>query len=197
MLDNTAETPEVQTDVSVPSETNGDAATADLDALLAEFDASTKTTTVPAPAATPDANVNMSGVLQRLQRLEVKEADAEVGALVAKLKSSDELKGASDRLIRNYIEGEALRNAKLASAYANRHNDPKAWRSIERGLAKAIADDLPKHDAVASKVQTDRAAMIDATKTASLSEPKADTPNFATMSKSEFREYERKLGITV
>lgn len=195
MLDNDAETPEAQTSVSVPSETNGDAATADLDALLAEFDASTRTTTQPALAT--ESSTDMSVVLQRLHKLEVKEADSEVNALVTKLKASDELKGASDRLIRNYIEGEALRNPKLASAYANRHNDPKAWKSIEKGLAKAIADDLPKYDAVASKVQSDRTAMIEATKTASLSETKPAALNFATMSHSEFREYERKMGITV
>ena len=179
----------------------GDTAQDDgLDALLKEFDAAKAADAPKEPVQASESKtpeqIDVTALATLERRLNEQEAR----------ESRRELDRLCDRLIdgvqADAIDAEAFliaaakRNPRLEQAYISRATNPKAWEKIEGELRKDVAKRFGKR--VDKQVTESRNAVASAVRSASTAAPQAEITDESVkhMSKEDFDDIQRKLGIT-
>ena len=168
----------------------------ELDTLLGEFSAETE----PTPPAESSAEANkLDEVHAMLQDGQKKEALRVTNERITEsVKTFKEAAGTdiSDDMVETLLHGKAAKDARFAKAFIEAENNPAAWDSVVKAMAKeyaAIVSAAPDPDATA-----DQDAVVAAVHSASTKAPAADAPGddeVATMSTGDFNDLQRELGV--
>ncbi len=182
---------------AVPGVTDGQDARKegdDVDALLNEFQASTKTpepTPQPKPEqkAGTDATTSQpdSGVAEVRAYIRKQDMDKTVKAIRGDLDPDRH----DDRIIEAWLNVRATEDPRLAAAWVNRHNNPVAFDKIVANLGREYTK---KYGSLPDKQATeDREAVTAAVRGASHKAPEGKAPDFAGMNNAEYRAEHKKL----
>ncbi|HEY6019651.1 MAG TPA: hypothetical protein VIY48_07050 [Candidatus Paceibacterota bacterium] len=194
VADSTNETPKEE--VSAES---GAAQDDGLDELLKEFD---QRAAAPAPEKevpasepkTPEIDVQALAVLeQRLNQQEAREQRRELERVFNRFAEGTQADAIDAEA---FLNAAALRDPRINQAYASRASSPKAWDKIEGALKNEFARRYGKK--VDKQVTESRDAVASAVRSASTAAPSKEiTDNeIKSMSKDDFDDLSRKLGIT-
>jgi hypothetical protein len=193
-----AEEPNAQAepDVAVDS---GAAQEDGLDELLREFDAKKEASAPKEPekAAEPKAAevpIEVLAVLEkRLNDYEAKQTRKELEGLFDRFTvgvQADQLDAEA------FLNAKALRDPRINQAYIQREQNPKRWEKVEAELHKEFSKRFGKK--VDKQATESRDAVASAVRSASTAAPQRDITqrDIETMSKSDFDELSRKIGVT-
>ena len=115
----------------------------DLDTLLQEFDEETSQTGDNAGGKHATGDEDDTGLVGRLETLEGALAQKDLDASIDIMKSADDsLSVFKPGRLRAVIESEAREDPRIARAWLNRHQNPKAWQSICKGIGTKFAGEL-------------------------------------------------------
>lgn len=156
----------------------------DLDQILSEYDEGNDdqpqvTKTEPAKTeAQPDKALasevqTLRAELSDVQRERADEAvDKTVKLIAEQLPGETKVK---PEVLRNYVEGLAVRNPKIAVAFMRRSVEPQAWQKIFRGMVNQVTQDFGTD--IDQAATDDRESVASAVRSASIKAP-ADTETF-------------------
>lgn len=179
VVDDTKTTPE-----AVAADTS--ARTDDLDSLLGQFEAETRTQPEQKPAAAPPTD----DVAKRVEQLERTLAEtrfkSEFQPILKRIRGDIPETVLTDEEITDLLDGRAKRNAQLQTAYLNRSHNPAGWAKVEKALNSELAKKfsrLPDPDATA-----ERDAVAAAVRSASTKAPPDKPPNLGGLSNAEYNQ---------
>jgi hypothetical protein len=191
-----AEEPKVEPNEAAAAE-SGAAQEDGLDELLKEFDAKREAAKEPAAAPepkTPELPIEVVATLEkRLNDYEAKQTRRELENLFDRFTTGVQ----ADSLdAEAFLNAKALRDPRINQAYIQRESNPKRWDKVEAELQKEFSRRFGKK--VDKQVTESRDAVASAVRSASTAAPQRDITqrDVETMSKSDFDDLSRKLGIT-
>lgn len=115
----------------------------------------------------------------------------DMDSLVETVKGDAEV---DETFVEAWIDAEARKDQRLANAWAQRRNDPRAFKQVQAQLTKKFASAFP------SKVDQDATAdkeAVTAAMTGTGKAPETPPPDFSAMNNAEFRDDVRnKYGFT-
>lgn len=195
VAEETKEAPKEET-----SADGGAAQQVDLDDLLKEFDerkdSATSEETKAKPEAKEPSQVDLEAIAtleRRLNEQEQREQRRELERLFDQI--SDGTNG--DAVYAEaYLNAQAIRNPKLNQAWAQRNSNPKAWDKVFGELKSGFVKFAGKR--VDKQATESKEAVASAIRSASTAAPQRDITNreVETMSKSDFDELQRKMGVS-
>jgi hypothetical protein len=198
ITEQTAVDQESQVQANEPEAADSGAAQEDgLDELLKEFDAKREATKEPERAAepkAPDVPIEVVAVLEkRLNDYEAKQSRKELETLFDRLTvgvQADSLDAEA------FLNAKAIRDPRINREYMQRESNPKRWEKIEGELKKEFSKRFGQK--VDKQATESRDAVASAVRSASTAAPQRDITqkDIETMSKSDFDDMTRKLGIT-
>lgn len=179
-----AETKNAQTDA--PDE---------LDKLLQQYAEESKPEATTQPEQTGDANDQL---LQRIDALENEVTRVKSGADMQE--TIEAIRGELDPevfdndLIEGWLDKQAQKDPRLTKAWANRHNDPKAFDKVKASLGQAFASKFAK---MPNKEATeDREAVAAAVRGTSTKTSEGKAPDYSGDSDQEFSsKVEKEFGF--
>lgn len=168
----------------------------DLDTLLSQYDQSAPKPSEPAPPATAAPAAN-----------DVKEASAEVLAARDEIRSErfqrdmnatiSDVRGDlpadlyDDDFIQSWIDAQAKKDSRLATAWVNRNTDPKNFAKVKAALGKEFAK---RYNRIPDKQATeDREAVTAAVRGASTSAPSGKAPDYSKMTDAQLAAEKARL----
>lgn len=96
-----------------------------------------------------------------------------------------------DSFVESWIDGQARKDPRLATAWTNRHSQPKQFEKVVGQLGREFAK---KYGKLPDKAATeDREAVTHAVRGASQRAPEGQAPNFSSMSHNEFAAAKAKM----
>lgn len=158
----------------------------DLDTLLAEFAAGTKSASKPeTKTATTTASEDVGKRVETLEkRLAEREFQTELQPILKRIRGDISPEVLDDSELADLLDGRAKRDPRLADAWMNRHQNPKAWAKVEEAIGREISGKFAK---LPDKAATeDRAAVTAAVRGASQKAPEGKAPDYSKMSDGEF-----------
>lgn len=186
---------------------NGD----DLNALLKEFDDSNddgskgssddkqpKAEKSEQKSESSDLHASVRELLERDQRREREELkrqfEADMKETVKAIRGEIPDSQASDRFVRVWLETAADEDPRLATAWANRKKDPKAFNRIVDRLSRDFAKEYANRPD--RNVTEDREAVAAAVRGASTKTPEDKAPSYNSMSDADFAaDVEKRFGF--
>jgi hypothetical protein len=197
MTEATTQTAVEKTKVTTSSVTEGTGARNDgddLDALLAEFDQGTKTTTeTKSPptktATTTTVDPNLAARIQHLEGVVTKYENntfkAEISETVKEIRGDLDAEFFPDDLVEAWLDSRARKDPRLQQAWLQKEGNPQQWGRIRSQLGREFKKKFEKMPDPA--VTEDRNAVVAAVRGSSNKAP-ADTPtNYSKMSTAEYR----------
>lgn len=174
----------------------------DLDALLSEYDSSTRAPPAPAspaPATPGAADTDIKALTDEVRGLRTERQKEvfrrDMDAMVKDVRGDLNPELFDDRLVEAWIDGEARADPRLLQVFANRHENPKQFKKVVETLGRSFNkkwSKLPDRGAT-----EDREAVTHAVRGASTHAPPDKPPDFANKSNAEFRnEVKEKFGYT-
>lgn len=195
VADNTQEAPKEE----APAE-SGAAQDDGLDALLKEFD-QRKEAVVPKeeplqaePTKTPELSLTaLAAIEQRLNQQEAREQRRELERVFNRFTDGVQADAIDAEA---FLNAAALRDPRINQAYTMRATNPKTWDKIEGTLKTEFARRFGKK--VDRQVTESKEAVASAVRNASTAAPNKEITDadVKSMSKDEFDDIQRKLGIT-
>ena len=166
----------------------------DVDKLVAEFETGGKKDYSLVKPLVDVIKPLASYVQQQRVRDENAEVAKSIDAAVSTIKSVDNLKDVSNKLVSGYLQGRASEDAEFAAAYQNRNKNPAAW---QEHLVKARVDFMEDIKSInernlRSDVEAAAAAVRGAGSAGEVKQEVAVEDLFA-MSDTEFRAHKNKL----
>lgn len=178
----------------------------ELDDLLAQYDQAQPAVEPQQPVANSeeqrsdqyDDDLNISDVMKRLDERDARDEAArkaeqdrqfkiDMDKTVANVRGEFDPSVFDDTFMESWIDAQARNDPRLQNAWANRHNDPKAFGQIVEGLGRNFNK---KFKALPDKqVTEDREAVAEAVRGASKQAPAAKAVDYASMSDAEFSKY--------
>jgi len=134
-----------QDDKAVSEETAKpeDAQDDDLDSLLKEFESGSETRSETKDGDQEDA------LATKVQSLEARLAQQDFQAVVSNVRGDLDV---DPDFVEGWLEARARKSTSLATAYANRRNDPQKWAKVEAKLNKELVGMFPRVDKEATEV---------------------------------------------
>lgn len=142
--------------VDEANETNvasADAATVDgsaqnLDSLLSEFDSEANASTTDANAPNTETDENYGKKAYEMMQAEQSRRASEQYRLDMD-KSVSTMReivgeGTDNAVLEAYLEGEAKRDSRIATAFQARYDNPAGWENVVKAVGKKLADGLNK-----------------------------------------------------
>ena len=178
-----------ETDAAVDQTVEDKGASDDLDSLLDQFTEETKPVEQPIDQSDVKEVVNWVND-QRSKEVKQEETTA-VNSAVETIKSSLELDFTpTDGMIKGMLQNLASEDPAVAKAFAQRHQNPQAWKSALNRATNAIKEDLN----IDLKATEDRNAIASAVRSASTKQPEpAQEVNIAGMTDYEFQQHKANL----
>lgn len=170
----------------------------DLDRLLSEFDESGRARTPPAPAqpatTTGAADTDLRALADEVRGLRTERQQEtfrkDMDTTIKDVRGNLDPEFFDDVFVESWMDAQARLDPRLASAWANRHANPKQFAKVKESLGRTFAK---KYGSLPDKAATeDREAVTAAVRGASTRAPEGKAPNFAGMSNQEFREAHKK-----
>lgn len=165
----------------------------DLDSALATFDAETR----PAATAAPDkAQPQVDpGILARAQEIvttaEQVQFRADMNETIKSVRGQLDANLLDDEFVEGWLNAKATKDPRLGRAWLERHQKPKDFEKVTKGLARELAQKFSKlPDRQATE---DREAVTAAVRGTSTRAPEGKPPDFSKMSNSEFEAAKEKL----
>jgi hypothetical protein len=168
----------------------------DLDALLAEFDQSTKTMTAGNTAApladdfaerqqrANNGERSLSPAEQAAYAEGMQRAERDLKSVVTDVRADMPLHLYSDDFVQTWIDNQARQNLQLQRVWMNRDSSPGAFRAAVNQLSKKFYKtfrDMPDREAT-----EDRNAVTAAMRGASSRAPEDRPPSYGTLSNAEY-----------
>jgi hypothetical protein len=200
ITEQTAVAEEPKAEANEPDVADSGAAQEDgLDELLKEFDAKKEASPQKEPDKTPEPKATevpievLATLEKRLNDYEAKQTRRELENLFDRITvgvQADSLDAEA------FLNAKALRDPRINQAYIQREANPKRWDKVEAELYKEFSKRFGKK--VDKQVTESRDAVAAAVRSASTAAPQRDITqrDIETMSKSDFDDMSRKLGIT-
>lgn len=173
----------------------------DLDKALSEFDEqqpkpvtqATSTQPEQKAGATNDQRAQEAPHNGRLSAIEKRFFKQDMDATIKQVRGDMDPDLFDDSLVEAWINGEAKKDQRLATAWVNRDSNPAAFKKVVETLGRNFAKKYAKlPDAKATE---DREIVAAAVRGASTKAPEGKTPNFGGMSNAEYREaHKREYG---
>lgn len=182
--------------------------TPSLDSLLGEFETSQQSVD-PQPAAEPVQNETPQNVQQQPQtvsrdefnRLQEqiwrRDTQDAVAHAVTTVKETPGLENVSDRLVKDILEGAAMRDPRIGKAFAQRDVNPEAYAKVLKSMGKEINKELGLQSKQPDpKITADQEALR-ATVKGQDQQNETNAPatphELSSMSKNEFEDYKKGL----
>ncbi len=163
--------------------------TDELDKLLAEFDSDKPKppeTPKPEPKGTDDVKSLLEPLQGQLTQLQNRQFKHDMGDTIKKVRGDLDPDFFDDKLVKGWIDAMAEDTPKLATAWVNRDNNPKAFQKVVEQLGRDFSKKFSK---LPDKSATeDREAVSHAVRGASTNAPEGKAPDFSGMSNAEYRE---------
>lgn len=170
----------------------------DLDTILKEFEerpAPSTTAQPEKPADTPttnDVNAANETVLSEANFIREQRFKADMEATIKDVRGDLPADLYDDDFLQSWIDTQAKKDPRLATAWVNRNTDPKKFGQVKAALGREFAKRYGKiPDQVATE---DRAAVTAAVRGASTPAPAGKAPDYASMSPSDFEKEWDKVG---
>lgn len=169
----------------------------DFDTLLSQFDEGEKkpaatTQTQPDPKAGTDND--LKATLEQMKAF-VGEAHGlrfrqDMDATIKDVRGDLDPEMFDTDFVESWLDAQARKNPKLATAWTNRHANPKAFEKVKTELGRQF---VGKYGKLPDKGLTeDREAVSAAVRGASTKAPEQKPPDYSGMSNAEFREAHKK-----
>jgi len=193
MEENQAVVTETDEQAKPASEESG-AQEQNLNDVLAEFEAGTQQAEITDKAdkaeSVTDEQINkaVERAMENSRAKDKSRADIEESA-----KTILGATGAHQHVAQDFLQGEAARDPRVATAFTQRYKNPDAWQKVLKGLAGKFSGSLGSP--IDQSATDDRNAMAAAVKSATTKAPTdAAQPNLEAMNNSEFNEFLRNQG---
>lgn len=162
----------------------------DLDALLNEFDEGTKP---PEQKAEPKPEPEITEVLEFVRETQAEKAQADISEAVKIAKENEALSGVGDKVVRRYLEFEAMEDPRVKNAWLARKTNPQGWSQVLKGLGSKLASEIADPQLTADREAARNS--VRGSSTQAPEEPKQlDNAHFDAMSDAEFQQEMRKHG---
>lgn len=168
----------------------------DLDKLLAEFDGG-KTRPAPEPTkpeqtGTPDDLKALADEVRGLRTERQQETfRRDMDATIKNVRGDLDPEFFDDTFIESWVDSQARKDPRLATAWANRHANPQQFQKVVDTLGRSFAK---KYSKLPDKQATeDREAVTAAVRGASTKAPEGKAPDFASLSNNEYRTTVKQL----
>ena len=170
----------------------------ELDKLLSEFTTQTTSqtpqqTAQPEPKAGTDSDLKT--VLDEVKGLRTERAQErfqrDMGETIKNVRGDLDPEFFDDALVRGWIDAQAEQDTRLATAWANRHANPKQFQKVVETLGRNFSkkfSKLPDRGAT-----DDREAVSHAVRGASKQAPDGQAPDYSRMTDAQLREAKDKL----
>jgi len=174
--------------------TDGD----DLDQLLSEFDESGRARATPEPARPATnadaANPDFKALADEVRGLRTERQQEtfrkDMDTTIKDVRGNLDPEYFDDVFVESWMDAQARLDPRLASAWANRHANPKQFAKVKESLGRTF---VKKYGSLPDKQATeDREAVTAAVRGASTRAPEGKAPDFGKMSNHEFREAHKK-----
>lgn len=177
-----------QTDVESQSQTEGAAdARDDLDKALDEFQVQ---------GEEPTQAEQTDDVSKRVEALEAAHYrdnfNRDIGNVVNTLRGDLSAETFDDDLVVGYLDSRARNDPRIGAAWANRHQNPDAFKKALGALSKDFQKKFGSQ--IDQNATEDREAMAAAVRSASTATAEQPDKNWAGMSQNEFEQEKIKLG---
>ena len=167
----------------------------ELDKLLQQYAEESKPEATTQPEQTGDANDHL------LQRIDALESDltrfksgADMQDTIKAIRGELDEEVFDDDLIEGWLDKQAQKDPRLTRAWANRHNDPKAFDKVKASLGQAFSQkfaNMPNKEAT-----EDREAVAAAVRGTSTKTPEGKAPDYSGDSDQSFAEkVEKQFGF--
>jgi hypothetical protein len=168
----------------------------DLDSLLKEFDTTEKAAEPTKPeqnAGAADDQTQREPQNGRLAAIEQRLFKQDMQATIKNVRGDLPSEVFDDDLVGAWIDAEARKDPRLATAWVNRDSNPKQFQKVVEQLGRNFSKKYGKlPDANATE---DRAAVTAAVRGASTKAPEGKAPDYSRMSDAELRAEKEKLGM--
>lgn len=162
----------------------------DLDTLLAQYD-ETQTTRTSEPAqpatAAPAANDVKDAsaeVLAARDEIRTEKFQRDMNATISDVRGNLPADLYDDDFVQSWIDAQAKKDARLATAWVNRNADPKKFGQVKAALGKEFAK---RYGRIPDKQATeDREAVTAAVRGASTPAPSGKAPDYSKMTDAQF-----------
>ena len=134
--------------------------------------------------------------LSRLKRLENEQAERvyreDLGKVIGQVRGDFAADEVDDEFIDSWLNAQAKKDARIAQAWAQRHDDPAKFKRVVKGLTQAFAE---KHARLRKQAQdaTDTKEVVAHAVQRGQTKPSPGTaPDYSKMNDAEFREAVKK-----
>lgn len=166
----------------------------DVDTLLNEFQASTKTSE-PAPQPKPEPKAGTEATPSKPDPAIAEVRDyifrQDMNKTVTAVRGDLDPERFDDDFIEAWLDTRSRKEPRLAEAWVNRNRNPQAFQKVVAGLGREFSK---KYGSLPDKQATeDREAVTAAVRGASNKAPEGQPPNFGSMTDAEFAAEKSKM----
>lgn len=189
VVDNTKAPPKAGAEVA-DARDDGD----DLDTLLSQFDGGKKDAPATPPEQKTGTDSDVKALTEQVKGLvsdqQQRQFKTDMDVTIKKVRGDQPADYFDDTFMKAFIDAKASEDPRLAQAWVNRHNNPKAFEKVVSALGRSFAD---KYGKLPDKGATeDREIVTASVRGASTKAPEGKAPDFTGMSNAEFREAHKK-----
>jgi hypothetical protein len=175
----------------------------ELDALLSQFDAESKTEKTEPDSkpgqksgTDPDPVKNLADEVAELRRRETdRQYKQDIRPVIEKLRGDIPTELYDDEDVQDWLDRQAKQDPRITRAWLNRHKDPVTFNKVVDGLGKKLSQRFAK---LPDKSATeDREAVTAAVRGASHKAPEGKAPDYSKSGNHDFKkDVEERFGYT-